>query len=87
VWTEGYWALVDSIRKTKPADCMLTTECNAEPYTQVFDGYLTWHWQCDGQVPVFPAVYGGAIQMFGRAYRFRCRAVRSPRRLADVQAD
>ena len=48
---------------------MLTTECNAEPYTQVFDGYLTWHWQYDGQVPVFPAVYGGAIQMFGRAYR------------------
>ena len=34
-----------------------------------FDGYLTWHWCCDGQVPAFPAVYGGAIQMFGRAYR------------------
>jgi hypothetical protein len=30
---------------------------------------LTWHWQSDGQVPAFPAVYGGAIQMFGRAYR------------------
>ena len=68
-WTEGYWALLESIRRAKPADCMLTTECNAEPYTQVFDGYLTWHWQYDGQVPVFPAVYGGAIQMFGRAYR------------------
>ena len=48
---------------------MLTTECNAEPYTHVFDGYLTWHWQYDGQVPAFPAVYGGALQMFGRAYR------------------
>jgi len=68
-WTEGYWALLQSIRRAKPADCMLTTECNAEPYTQVFDGYLTWHWQYDGQVPVFPAIYGGAIQMFGRAYR------------------
>jgi hypothetical protein len=68
-WTEGYWSLLESIRRTKPADRMLTTECNAEPYTQVFDGYLTWHWQYDGQVPVFPAVYGGAIQMFGRAYR------------------
>ncbi|MGA2259697.1 MAG: DUF6259 domain-containing protein, partial [Thermoguttaceae bacterium] len=55
-WTEGYWALLDSVRRAKPADCMLTTECNAEPYTQVFDGYLTWHWQYDGQVPVFPAV-------------------------------
>ena len=48
---------------------MLTTECNAEPYAHVFDGYLTWHWQYDGQVPAFPAVYGGRIQMFGRAYR------------------
>jgi len=48
---------------------MLTTECNAEPFVKWFDGYLTWHWQHDGQVPAFPAVYGGAIQMFGRAYR------------------
>ena len=47
---------------------MLTTECNAEPYIRWFDGYLTWHWQYDGQVPAFPAVYGGAIQMFGRGY-------------------
>ena len=48
---------------------MLTTECNAEPFLKWFDGYLTWHWQHDGQVPAFPAIYGGAIQMFGRAYR------------------
>jgi len=48
---------------------MITTECNGEPYVHVFDGYLTWHWQYDGQVPAFPAVYGGAVQMFGRAYR------------------
>ncbi len=48
-------------------DRMLTTECNAEPFLKWFDGYLTWHWQYDGQVPAFPAIYGGAIQMFGRA--------------------
>lgn len=68
-WTEGYWRMLDAIRQAKPEDRMLTTECNGEPYTQVFDGYLTWHWQYDGQVPAFPAVYGGTIQMFGRAYR------------------
>jgi hypothetical protein len=67
-WTEGYWRLMESIRRDKPADCMMTTECNGEPYIRVFDGYLTWHWQYDGQVPAFPAVYGGAIQMFGRSY-------------------
>jgi hypothetical protein len=48
---------------------VLTTECNAEPFICWFDGYLTWHWQHNGQVPAFPAVYGGTIQMFGRAYR------------------
>ncbi|MCS7187561.1 MAG: DUF6259 domain-containing protein, partial [Armatimonadota bacterium] len=68
-WNEGYWQMLDAIRKAMPKDRMLTTECNAEPFVKWFDGYLTWHWQHDGQVPAFPAVYGGAIQMFGRAYR------------------
>ena len=69
-WTrDGYWPLLDKIHQAMPDDRMLTTECNAEPYIRWFDGYLSWHWQYDGQVPAFPAVYGGAIQMFGRAYR------------------
>jgi hypothetical protein len=68
-WTESYGRLLEPIRQASPKDRMLTTECNAEPYVKWFDGYLTWHWQYDGQVPAFPAVYGGAIQMFGRAYR------------------
>ena len=67
-WTQGYWALLEGIRSEMQPDRMITTECNAEPYIRWMDGYLTWHWQYDGQVPVFPAVYGGAIQMFGRAY-------------------
>ena len=68
-WNEqGYWPLLDRIRENKPRDRILTTECNAEPFLRWFDGYLTWHWQYDGQVPLFPAVYGGAVQMFGRAY-------------------
>jgi len=67
-WTEGYWKLLGEIRRAMPEGCMLTTECNGEPYIHMLDGYLTWHWQYDGQVPAFPAVYGGAIQMFGRAY-------------------
>ena len=68
-WTESYWDLLGRIRRGMPEGRMLTTECNGEPYTHCFDGYLTWHWQYDGQVPAFPAIYGGAIQMFGRAYR------------------
>lgn len=68
-WTEGYWSMLENLRAAMPEDRILTTECNAEPYVHVFDGYLTWHWQYDGQVAAFPAVYGGSVQMFGRAYR------------------
>jgi len=68
-WTHSYWDLLEKIHQQMPDQCMLTTECNGEAYTHRFDGYLTWHWQYDDQVPAFPAVYGGAIQMFGRAYR------------------
>jgi hypothetical protein len=67
-WNEGYWRLLQGIRDAKQPDRMITTECNAEPFLRWLDGYLTWHWQHDGQVPAFPAVYGGAVQMFGRAY-------------------
>jgi hypothetical protein len=68
-WTEGYWKMLEAIRKAKPPETVLTTECNGEPFIRWFDGYLTWHWQHEGQVPAFPAIYGSAIQMFGRAYR------------------
>jgi hypothetical protein len=68
-WTSSYNEMLATIRREKPADRIVTTECNAEPYVKSFDGYLTWHWCCDDQVPAFPAVYGGAIQMLGRAYR------------------
>jgi hypothetical protein len=68
-WMEGYWDMLHAIRKTMPRDAILTTECNSEPFVRWFDGYLTWHWQFDGQVPAFPAIYGGQVQMFGRAYK------------------
>jgi len=40
-WTDSYNAMVEAIRREKPADRMLTTECNAEPYVKSLDGYLT----------------------------------------------
>jgi len=68
-WNESYWKMLAAIRHAMPPGTALTTECNAEPFIRWFDGYLTWHWQFPGQVPAFPAIYGGTIQMFGRAYR------------------
>jgi hypothetical protein len=68
-WNEGYWHMLDNIHAAIPHDAMLTSECNAEPFLRWFDGYLSWHWQFQDQVPAFSAIYGGTIQLFGRAYR------------------
>lgn len=68
-WTEdGYWPMMRKLRTQLPPEKMITTECNAEPYINCFDGYLTWHWQYQRQVPAFPAIYAGRIQLFGRSY-------------------
>jgi len=68
-WTrDGYWPLLTDLQASLAPGKMITTECNAEPYARWFDGYLTWHWQFNGQVPAFSAIYGGRIQLFSRAY-------------------
>lgn len=67
-WNEAYRDLIDSIRASMPEDKILTTECNSEPFLSKFDGYLTWHWQYQDQVPAFSVIYGGRIQLFGRSY-------------------
>ncbi len=67
-WVEGYWAMLQAIRDAMPEGAMLTSKVTPNRSRGWFDGYLTWTWQHDGQVPAFMAVYGGAIQMFGRAY-------------------
>jgi len=67
-WVTAYNKLMQQIRLNNPGK-VLTTECNSEPYIQSFDGFLTWHWQFDGAVPAFPAVYAGAVVMFGRAFK------------------
>ncbi len=67
--TAGYWPMLEGMRAELPADKFLTSECNAEPYMQYIDGYLTWHWQYQHQVPAFSAVYADQVALFSRAYR------------------
>ena len=67
-WTSAYREMLEDIRSEKPADAILTTESNADGYIDVFDGFLVWQFQHNNQVPAFGAVYGGAIQLFGRTY-------------------
>lgn len=66
-WAEGYTRMMQRIRKNKPKGAFYFSECNAEPYMKGFDGYLTWLWAQNGEVPAFSAIYGGGyIQLIGR---------------------
>ncbi len=65
-WIEGTRAFFRRIRAEKDENKFSFTECNAEPYMNIFDGYLTWHWGENGEVPAFPAIYSRYITMIGR---------------------
>lgn len=65
-WIEGTRALFCRIRSEKDAEKFSFTECNAEPYLDCFDGYLTWHWGENGEVPAFAVIYSKYITMLGR---------------------
>lgn len=67
-WVDGYWKLLDDLQKriaTVGPQKMLTTESNAEPYAKYFDAYLMCNSNSNYEAPLFPAVYGGKILMFG----------------------
>ena len=70
-WFRGqnrtFRAIHDSYREKYPA-AVLVTEDNAETCAGNFDGGLAWRWMNEGQVPLYPAVYAGRIQMFGLHY-------------------
>lgn len=68
-WVDGYWQLLGRLQSALAdisPEKMLTTESNAEPYAKWFDTYLMCNSMGDGLVPIFPAVYGGKMLMFGR---------------------
>ncbi len=78
-WVPAYTELLQDIRRDMPEGKMLTTESNADGYTGVMDGFLTWQFQNDKQVPAFAAVYGGMIQLFGRSYANGLETLRGTR--------
>ena len=65
-WVEGYNKMMTKIKKDRPAESFYFTESNGEAYMKNFDGFLTWMWVQNGEVPAFPAVYSGYVQMVGR---------------------
>lgn len=64
-WVDGYWKMLGPLQEKIGPDKMLTTESNAEPYAKYIDAYLMCNDNSDYNVPLFPAVYGGKILMFG----------------------
>jgi hypothetical protein len=68
--TRGYWQMLDSIREELP-HLVLTSESNSEPYANRIHGYLSWlcYREGDASIPLFHAVYGGTVQLFGRLYK------------------
>ncbi len=65
-WSDGYRQMMDRINARKSADKFYFSESNAEPYVKSFDGFLTWVWNMGDDVPAFPALYAGYVQMIGR---------------------
>ena len=65
-WSDGYRLMMEKINARKPSDKFYFSESNAEAYVKSFDGFLTWVWTMGDDVPAFPAIYAGYIQMLGR---------------------
>ena len=65
-WVRAYRLLMERLRQECPEGCGFTTESNAEPYADQFDGFLTWAWVFPNMVPFFPALYAGRIALLGR---------------------
>ena len=65
-WVEGYNRMMKKINSEKPKDSFYFSECNSEAYMKSFDGYLTWMWVGSDEVPAYPVVYSGYIQLLGR---------------------
>ena len=65
-WVDGYNLMMEKICAEKPKDSFYFSECNTEGYMKHFDGFLTWMWVASEEVPAYPVIYAGYIQMLGR---------------------
>jgi len=69
-WSAGYRKMLTDIRRRLPAGRMITTEENADPWIDLFDGQLLVNTPLPSGrlVPLFPAVYSGRSNTFGFQY-------------------
>lgn len=69
-WIESYRNLLDHAKQTMPKDGCFTTECTSDPYMKEIQGYLSWIWIKNEQVPAFMVIYNGHVAVFGRNYLY-----------------
>ena len=65
-WSDGYNDMILDIISGRPASSFYFSESTGETYVKSFDGLLSWMWNLNDQVPAFPMVYAGYVQMVGR---------------------
>ncbi|EKD52169.1 MAG: hypothetical protein ACD_62C00090G0010 [uncultured bacterium] len=63
---KGFRPAIETVQGLIGQDKAIASESTNEVYTDLFDGFLTWAWQNNNMVPVFPAIYGGKVVFFGR---------------------
>ncbi len=69
-WIESYRNLLDHARQSLPENKCFTTECTSDPYMKEIQGYLSWIWIKNDQVPAFMVVYNRYVAVFGRNYLY-----------------
>ncbi len=65
----GYAKMIGNVRKCwrkHGEEKILTTEDNVEIMIGLIDGMQCYRWAFDGQVPVYPMVYAGKMQIYNR---------------------
>jgi hypothetical protein len=75
-WCESYYNLIDHVSRLQDPT-VLATECTAEMFMKHLQGYLSWLWVKNQQVPAFPVLYSDKVVTFGLSYNgFRGEGVR-----------
>ncbi|MBE6376475.1 MAG: LamG domain-containing protein [Lentisphaerae bacterium] len=69
-WQQGYSKMFEKISKLQEKYPSLAhdTEDAADAHLRFFDGFLSWRWTDNNQIPLFSAVYGGLTQFTGRTF-------------------
>lgn len=71
-WIEnGYKVMFRDIRKyldRQHPGMAHTGEDASEPYVRMVDGFMTWRWIQQDQIPLFQSVYSGRVQFVGKLY-------------------